>query len=234
MPSSKSSPEASEPKRVLIVDDHPVVRRGLAQVLDGTEDLEACGEAESAADALKAVAERDPDIAVVDLTLKGKGGLELVKDLHTRHPDLPVLVLSMHDESLYAERALRAGARGYIMKDGRMDDVVTALRQVLDGRVYLSQHMTSRLLGRMTGGGGGDGESPISALTDRELEVFEMIGRGLATRDIADGLHLSVKTVDTHRENIKRKLNLGSANELYRHAFLWTQQESAGGEEDEA
>ncbi len=234
MPSSKSSPRASERKRVLIVDDHPVVRRGLAQVLDGTPDLEACGEAETAADAIKAVAEHQPDVAVVDLTLKGKGGLELVKDLHTRHPNLPVLVLSMHDESLYAERALRAGARGYIMKDGRMDDVVTALRQVFDGRVYLSQHMTSRLLGRMTGGGGGDGESPISALTDRELEVFEMIGRGLATRDIADGLHLSVKTVDTHRENIKRKLNLSSATELYRHAFLWTQQESAGGEEADA
>lgn len=229
MPENRTSKGGRSPVRVLIVDDHPVVRRGLAQVLDATDDFVFCGEAETAAGALKAVSENDPDVAVVDLTLKGKSGLELVKDLHTRHPDLPVLVLSMHDESLYAERALRAGARGYIMKDGRMEEVVQALRQVLDGRVYLSQRMTSRLLGRMTGGGVVDGEPPISALTDRELEVFEMIGRGVGTRDIADGLHLSVKTVDTHRENIKRKLNLASANELYRHAFLWIQQESSGG-----
>ena len=234
MPTGKTSSHASGRRRVLIVDDHPVVRRGLAQVLNGTDDLEACGEAESAAGALRAVAEIRPDVAVVDLTLRGKGGLELVKDLHARHPDLPVLVLSMHDESLYAERALRAGARGYIMNDGRMDEVIQALRQILDGRVYLSQRMTSRLLGRLTGGGAADGESPISALTDRELEVFEMIGRGLATRDIADRLHLSVKTIDTHRENIKRKLNLSGATELYRHAFLWAQQELAGGGETEA
>ena len=234
MPSSKTSSHDSSRRRVLIVDDHPVVRRGLAQVLNGTDDLEFCGEAETAADALRAVTDAHPDVAVVDLTLKGKGGLELVKDLHARHPDLPVLVLSMHDESLYAERALRAGARGYIMKDGRMEQVVQALRDVLAGRVYLSRRMTSRLLGRLTGGGTAEGESPITALTDRELEVFEMIGRGLATRDIADGLHLSVKTVDTHRENIKRKLNLASATELHRHAFLWTQQESSVGEEDEA
>ncbi|MFO8013487.1 MAG: response regulator transcription factor [Phycisphaerae bacterium] len=228
MPSSKTSRGASERAKVLIVDDHPVVRRGLAQVLDGTDDFAFCGEAETAADALRAVAETDPDVAVVDLTLKGKGGLELVKDLHQRHPDLPVLVLSMHDESLYAERALRAGARGYIMKDGRMEEVVQALRQILGGRVYLSPRMTSRLLGRMTAGGQGDADSPISTLTDRELEVFEMIGRGMGTRDIADRLHLSVKTVDTHRENIKRKLNLDGATELYRHAFLWTQQELGG------
>ena len=232
MVSSKTSKRRSAgPARVLIVDDHPVVRRGLAQVLGGTDDLAFCGEAETAADALHAVAETGPDVAVVDLTLKGKGGLELVKDLHARHPGLPVLVLSMHDESLYAERALRAGARGYIMKDGRMEDVVGALRPVLAGRVYLSERMTSRLLGRLTGSGPEDGRSPISTLTDRELEVFEMIGQGLATREIADGLHLSVKTVDTHRENIKRKLNLSSATELYRHAFLWAQQESAGGSE---
>ncbi|MEA3367308.1 MAG: response regulator transcription factor, partial [Planctomycetota bacterium] len=226
-----SKRRSAGPARVLIVDDHPVVRRGLAQVLGGTDDLAFCGEAETAADALQAVAETGPDVAVVDLTLKGKGGLELVKDLHARHPDLPVLVLSMHDESLYAERALRAGARGYIMKDGWMEEVVRALRQVLAGRVYLSERMTSRLLGRLTGGGAADGQSPISTLTDRELEVFEMIGQGLATREIADRLHLSVKTVDTHRENIKRKLNLSSATELYRHAFLWAQQKSAGGSE---
>ena len=231
MTSSKTSKDKPRRARVLIVDDHPVVRRGLAQVLGGTDDLEFCGEAETAADALQAVVDIGPDVAVVDLALKGKGGLELVKDLHARHPDLPVLVLSMHDESLYAERALRAGARGYIMKDGRMEQVVQALRDVLAGRVYLSQRMTSRLLGRLTGGGAANGESPISALTDRELEVFEMIGRGLATRDIADGLHLSVKTVDTHRENIKRKLNLATATELHRHAFLWTQQDLGGGEE---
>jgi len=238
MPSKKpANPKAgpsevrtrSGPARVLIVDDHPVVRRGLAEVLSGTADFVVCAEADSAVEALRAVAEAGPDVAVVDLTLKGKSGLELLKDLRVRHPDLPVLVLSMHDESLYAERALRAGARGYIMKDGRMEDVVEALRQVRAGRVYLSPRMTSRLLGRLTGGGAGDGASPMQRLTDRELEVFEMIGLGRATREIAEALHLSVKTVDTHRENIKRKLNLPGGTELSRHAFLWVQRESAGG-----
>jgi len=220
--------KSDRPARVLVVDDHPIVRRGLAHLLEGVDDLEVGGEAETAAEALEAVRRDRPDVVVVDLTLKEGSGLELIKDLHARWPDLPVLVLSMHDESLFAERALRAGARGYLMKDGRMEDVVAALRAVLAGRVYVSERIASRLLARITGGGD-PAVSPIQTLTDRELEVFEMIGRGLSSRQIAEALHLSVKTVDTHRENIKRKLGLASGTELARHAFLWVERESAGG-----
>ena len=215
---------AGDRTKILIVDDHPVVREGLARRIDRQGDMAVCGEAETAAEALKAVAALRPDLVVVDLTLKDKSGLELIKDLRLRHPETPVLVLSMHDETLYAERALRAGARGYIMKQEAADHIIGAIRRVLGGEVYLSDRMASRLLGTFVGGRAKDvSRSPADRLSDRELEVFEMVGTGLATREIAERLHVSVKTVEAYRANIKQKLHLRTATELAHHAFQWVQ-----------
>jgi DNA-binding NarL/FixJ family response regulator len=218
--------------RVLIVDDHPVVRQGLAQLVNQESDLMVCGIAGNALQALELVTSSQPDVVIVDLALEGHSGLELVKDLRARFPKLPVLVLSMHEESLYAERALRAGARGYIMKEEPTDRVMQALRRLLTGDIYLSDRMAGRLLQKMVSGRGDAQGSLVEQLTDRELEVFQLIGRGLGTRDIAEQLHLSVKTIETHRENIKRKLSLDSAVELHQHAFMWAQR-GMGGEATE-
>jgi DNA-binding NarL/FixJ family response regulator len=207
------------------VDDHPIVREGLARRIERQGDLTVCGEAESAADALMAVNDLAPDLVVVDLTLKDKSGLELIKDLRVRHPQVPVLVLSMHDETHYAERALRAGAGGYIMKQEAAENVLVAIRRVLDGQVYLSDRMADRLLGAIVGEQAGPSQSPVDRLSDRELEVFEMIGTGLGTREIADRLHVSIKTVEAYRANIKDKLHLQTAMELAHRAFHWVQNE---------
>ena len=209
--------------RALIVDDHPVVRRGLAQLIDREPNLQVCGEAGTVREALQAVADLDPDVVVVDVVLKSGSGIELVKDIKARRPDLPVLVLSMHDESLFAERALRAGARGYIMKQEATGKLLEAIRRVLKGEVYLSDGMASRMLLSFVGGRAGEGGSALESLTDRELEVFQMIGRGLTTRQIAHDIHLSVKTIETHREHIKKKLGLRNATELLQHATWWVQ-----------
>ena len=209
--------------RALIVDDHPVVRRGLAQLIDREPNLQVCGEAGTVREALQAVADLDPDVVVVDVVLKSGSGIELVKDIKARRPDLPVLVLSMHDESLFAERALRAGARGYIMKQEATDKLLEAIRRVLGGEIYLSDGMASRMLQSFVGSRAGESGSALESLTDRELEVFQMIGRGLTTRQIAHDIHLSVKTIETHREHIKRKLGLRNATELLQHATWWVQ-----------
>jgi len=226
----------SEPKKkrnkVLIVDDHPIVRHGIAELLNHEADLTVCGEAEDAHQALEAIAEiaiLKPDIAIVDITLKeGLGGIELIKDIKARYPKLPVLVLSMHDESLYAERCLRAGAKGYIMKQEATEKVVEAIRQVLGGEIYLSDKMAQKILHKFIGGQPEVGGSPIESLSDRELEVFQLIGRGLGTRRIAEELYLSVKTIETYREHIKEKLKLKNAPELAQHAIQWVQSENAG------
>jgi DNA-binding NarL/FixJ family response regulator len=212
-----------QPRRVLLVDDHPIVRRGVTQLLNAEPDLEVCGEAETAAHALELLQTCDPDVAVVDLTLAGGNGLGLVKDLKAWRADLPILILSMHDESLHAERALRAGATGYVMKQEATDRIVEALRRVLRGQIFLSQPMQDKLLQRLVG----DREalrpsSPLEAMTDRELEVFQLVGRGLSTRDVADELCLSVKTIETHLDRIKSKLGLESGRELVRYAIRWT------------
>jgi DNA-binding NarL/FixJ family response regulator len=215
--------DKANPKvRVLIVDDHPIVRQGIKMLLDGTEDMEVCGEAEGAAEALRLVAETCPDVAVVDLTLKDSFGLQLIKDIHRDCPETRIVVLSMRDESLYAERALRAGARGYIAKEEGHAKVLEGLRKVLDGEVYVSDKMAAKVLSRFATGESA-GESPIHKLTDRELEVFRMVGQGTPTREIAETLHLSVKTVESHREHIKTKLGVDSASELLKEAVQWVQ-----------
>lgn len=207
--------------RVLLIDDHPILRQGLAQLINQEADLMVCGEAEEAPKAFDAIATLQPDVAVVDISLKGGNGLELIKNVKARFPNLPLLVLSMHDESLYAERALRAGGLGYIMKEEAIGNLLNAIRRVLNGEVYLSDKMKVRLLNQLVNGRVKPGTSAIDQLSDRELEVFRLIGEGRGTRQIAEELHLSVRTVEAYREYIKDKLNLKNATELVQHAFQW-------------
>jgi DNA-binding NarL/FixJ family response regulator len=208
--------------RILIVDDHPVVREGLHRILDQVSDLSICGEAGGISDALRVYRETRPDLVITDITLTDGTGLELTKELIALQPSLRILVASMHDEALYAERALRAGARGYISKTQPPADFVEAARQVLAGGLYLSPRMTERMLTRAVGAK--TSKSLVDVLSDRELEVFEQIGNGLTTRLIAEKLHISRKTVETHREHIKRKLHLSNATELTQHAVQWVLQ----------
>lgn len=215
-------------RRVLIVDDHPMLRRGLAELIGHEPDLACCGEADDVASALAAVKDVGPDLVIIDIALHDSSGLELVKELKARDENLKMLVCSMHDEELYAERALRAGAMGYINKEKAIDDVVDAIRCVLDGNVYLSDRMSSRILRRVRDGEPELASSPVDRLTDRELEVFELIGDGLGTADIAERLCLSPKTVDAHRQKIKRKLDLDSTSELMRYAVRWVLERSPG------
>ncbi len=210
---------------VLIVDDHPVVREGLALRINRQPDLEVCGEAESPAEALRQIAACKPDLAIVDLLLKDGSGLELIRDIQTRHPLLPVVALSIQDERLYGRRALQAGAKGYIMKQEATDKVVDAIRHVLSGHVYLSDPMRLRLLDSLAGSDSTSFLSPIEQLSNRELEVFRLLGEGLATRQIAARLHLGVKTIETYCDRIKVRLNLASRSELVRDAVLWVHEE---------
>jgi len=187
-----------------------------------------CGQAEDAYDAMEAIKTLKPDLVIVDISLKEKSGIEVIKDIKSRYPTLTVLILSMHDESLYAERALRAGAKGYIMKQEATEKVITAIRKVLSGQVYVSNRMAARMVGKFVGGGPDVGASEIDRLSDRELEVFCLIGQGHGTREIAEKLHLSVKTIETYRAHIKEKLNLTSAAELLRYAIRWVSSENKG------
>lgn len=207
--------------RVLLVDDHPILRKGLAELINQEADLTVCGEAEEAPKAFEAVGVLNPDVAVVDISLKGGNGLELIKNIKARYPDLPLLVLSMHDETLYAERALRAGSLGYIMKEEAIEKVLTAIRHVISGEIFLSDRMKGRLLNQLVGGRIKQGSSSIDSLSDRELEVFRLIGEGRGTRQIAEELRLSVRTVEAYREYIKDKLNLKNGTELVQHAFQY-------------
>jgi len=213
--------------KVLLVDDHPILRTGLKRMIDQEADMTVCGEAEDGPKAFELTGTLQPDIAVIDISLKGSNGIELIKNLKARYPDLPTLVLSMHDESLYAERALRAGSRGYIMKEEAIEQVLTAIRRALAGEIFLSEKMKSKMLQQMANGKGKVVSSPIEQLTDRELEVFRLIGEGHSTRQIAGQLHLSVRTVEAYREYIKGKLNLKNATELVQHAFHWVHHEAA-------
>jgi DNA-binding NarL/FixJ family response regulator len=207
--------------RVVLVDDHPVVRLGLRQMLNAEEDFEVCGEADGSAAALSVIREKCPDLVVVDVSLADGSGLDLVKQLATSDPSIRILVSSMHDEALFAERALRAGALGYINKEEAVTEMVDAMRKVLAGSIYLSQNMTDRLLRTITQNDMEQGNATLDRLSDRELEVFELLGQGLTTRQAADRLHLSVKTIETYRENIKTKLNLENNNELICRAAQW-------------
>jgi len=208
-------------RTVLIVDDHPIVRQGLAQLINQEKDLEVCGQAEDAHEAMQAIRQLQPDMVIVDISLKDTSGMELIKDLKIQYPDLPVLTLSMHDEAVYGERALRAGARGYVMKQEATGKVVTAIRRVLSGEVYVSEGMAAKMVSKLVGGGTRTAGAPADTLSDRELEVFRMIGEGFGTREMAEKLHLSIKTVETYRAHIKDKLGLQDANELLRTAIQW-------------
>jgi len=214
-------------RKILIVDDHPIVRQGLTELINQEKDLVACGQAEDAYEAMEAIKALKPDLVIVDISLKGKSGMEVIKDIKARHPALPVLTLSMHDESLYAERALRAGAKGYIMKQEATEKVITAIRKVLSGQVYVSNQVATRIVSKFAGGTPDADASVIDHLSDRELEVFRLIGQGYRTRQIAERLHLSVKTIETYRAHIKEKLNLASASELLRYAVQWVSSQDA-------
>jgi DNA-binding NarL/FixJ family response regulator len=205
-------------RRILVVDDHPMTRYGITQLLQQEPDLEVCGEAGSARQALSAVEALAPDMVLTDLSMPGQHGLEFIKDMHALHPDMDVLVVSMHDETLFAERVLRAGARGYIMKNEGGEKLVEAVRLVLQGKVYISEPLSSSLLDHFTGRRPSNSGKALGKLTDREFEVFQLIGKGLATREIAQTLHVSIKTVDTHRLHVRQKLKLKSGPELIKHA----------------
>jgi DNA-binding NarL/FixJ family response regulator len=207
--------------RVFVVDDHPIVRQGLALLINREPDLVVCGEAEEAQAALTAIEALRPDILVVDISLQGPDGIDLVKTIRTKYAGMPVLVLSMHDESIYAERALRAGANGYIMKQEATERVLIAIRRILKGDVYLSDRAASRVVDHCVRRSPAANPSPVADLSDRELEVFRLIGQGHGTREIADTLRLSVKTVETYQTHIKEKLSLRNARELVQHAVEW-------------
>jgi DNA-binding NarL/FixJ family response regulator len=213
------SAKAPAKKRILIVDDHPMMRDGLRQLIANEPDLEVCAEADDAPTALELAASAKPDIAVVDITLRSTNGLELIKDLKIRSPDTAVLALSMHDESLYAERVLRAGGRGYIMKQEGGKKIIEGIRRVLAGGVFVSDQISARILDSFSGRT--QNHSPVETLTDREFEVFQLIGQGVSTTEMADKLHVSAKTIEVHRVNIKAKLGIPTAPELIRFAVRW-------------
>lgn len=212
-------------KTVFVVDDHPIVRQGLALLINREADLVVCGEAEEMQSALSAIQTIRPDILIVDISLNGPDGLELLKNIRLASPRLPVLILSMHDESIYAERALRAGANGYIMKQEATEKVLIALRRILSGEIYVSDRIANSMLRHYVRGANASEQSSVSDLTDRELEVFRLIGEGQGTRQIAEALHLSVKTVESYQAHIKEKLSLRSARELVQHAAQWNVRE---------
>jgi len=229
MSSTRKTSVAKSKRRILIVDDHPMMREGLAQIINHEPDLVVAGEAENAHQALDAIATLKPDLVLADITLPGKNGLELIKDIQAMYAGLKVLIISMHDEAIYAERVLRAGGRGFIMKQEGGKRLMQAIRHVLSGKIYVSEKMSAHLLEIFSGRGPEASRSPIERLTDREFEVFQLIGQGLGTRDIADRLHLSAKTVEVHRVNIKEKLKLKTAPELIRFAVRWVESQAAGG-----
>jgi DNA-binding NarL/FixJ family response regulator len=217
----KSQNSAPAKKRILVVDDHPIVRQGLALLINREADLLVCGEAEDAMGAMHVLASAKPDVLIVDLSLSGPDGLDLLKNIRITHPALPVLILSMHDELIYAERALRAGANGYIMKQVATEKVLVAVRRILAGEIYVSDRIANRMLKHYITGSGTTRSSSIADLSDRELEVFRLIGEGHGTRQIAEELHISIKTVESYQAHIKDKLLLRSSRELMQHAIQW-------------
>jgi len=211
--------------KIFLVDDHPLMRQGIAQLIEGQPDMEVCGEADDAASGLRGIETCQPDAAIVDISLRGTNGIELIKNLKALYKFLPILVLSMHDENVYAQRVLRAGALGYVMKQDAAEKVVTALRRVLAGEIYVSDKVGSQMLHQALSGRGKPNASPVDRLSDRELEVIQSIGRGKATREIAKELNVSVKTIESHRAHIKDKLGLKNASELVKFSVQWVENE---------
>jgi DNA-binding NarL/FixJ family response regulator len=216
-----SLPNLNARKQILILDDHPMTRRGVAQLISHEPDLIVCGEADSAHRALAAMATSRPDLVLADIAMPGKSGLEFIKDARALYPGLAILVMSMHDETLFAERVLRAGARGYVMKSEGGERVLEAIRQVLQGEVYLSKSMSAAFLDSLTERRSKTSGVSLAALTDREFEVFQLLGQGFSTNEIGERLHLSIKTIGTHRVHIKKKLGLKTGAELMKQAVRW-------------
>jgi DNA-binding NarL/FixJ family response regulator len=225
MAQAKATPAKDKRTRVLLVDDHAVVRFGIAQLINRQPDMVVCGEEEEASKALSTIAALKPDLVIADISLKDSSGLELMRNVKAQYPKLPILVVSAHDETMYAEIAFRAGALGYLMKDQALEKVLPAIRRVLSGAIYVSEALGARMLQQQVRGQTDINESPVKSLSDRELEVFQLIGQWKKTRDIAGELHLSIKTIEYYREQIKRKLNLKSASELTHYATSWVQRE---------
>ena len=215
------SKHVDSPRKVFIVDDHPIVRQGLVQLINQETDLAVCGEAEGVKEARAALAQAEPDIVILDLSLSDSDGLELIKDIRSKYRRLPVLVLSMHDESVYAERLLGAGANGYIMKQAAAGQLLIAMRRVLQGGIYVSESIGASMIERFATGSAKPNTDPVERLSNRELQVLSLIGRGESTRQIADDLNLSIKTVESHRQRIKKKLNLNGSSKLVQFAVNW-------------
>lgn len=216
----------SSPRRILLVEDHPIVREGIKQIIRMSGEFEVCGECDDRSSMFAALNSQAPDAAVVDVSLHGVSGLDLIKDVRAQGHRLPILVLSVHDERLYAERALKAGAQGYLMKDEQPERLIEALRSILSGAVYVSADIASQMLGRMVNHRRGDTPNGVDSLSDRELDIFQRIGRGCSSARIAADLHISVKTVETHRAHIRAKLNLRNGHELMQYAIRWAERSS--------
>lgn len=219
-------------KRILIVDDHPILRMGMKELLNQEDGFEVCAVAEDISSARKALKDTQPDMAIIDISLAGDNGLELVKEINSSNRRIPTMVLSMHDESVWAERAIRAGAKGYMMKKEAAESIVQAIHSILAGRIHVSDNIMTQLLDKLHVNPGVGSASTEEVLTDRELEVFRLIGRGLSTREIAESMKLGVKTIGTYRDRIKQKLCLKSGAELIRRAVLWTEKDSFGSVDD--
>jgi DNA-binding NarL/FixJ family response regulator len=226
MAQAKQNQVKDNRKRILLVDDHAVVRYGIAQLINQQSDLMVCGEEENAGNALSAIAKLKPDLVIADISLKDSSGLELMRNIKAQHAGLPVLVVSTHDEAIYAEIAFRAGALGYLMKGDALDRIVSAIRRVLGGNVYVSDALAARMLQHQVRGQKDIQQSPVEGLSDREMEVFQLIGQWKKTKEIAQELHLSVKTIEYYREQIKQKLDLNSAVDLTQYATSWVQREN--------
>ena len=221
MPPSSGVLPKRNARRILIVDDHPIVRQGLRRLMENEEDLSVCGEVETARDARTAIKDLNPDAVIVDISLKQGDGIELVRDVRAHYATLPMLVLSMHDEAIYAERMLSAGANGYIMKQAASEQFLASLRRVLDGGIYVSEAVGSNMIQKFASGGSYTSANPIDRLSNRELQILHMIGKGMSTRETANSLNLSIKTVESHRQRIKRKLNLNTGAQLVQYAVNW-------------
>ncbi len=216
--------------RIYIVDDHALIRRGLISLINGEPDMEVCGQAEDASTALQEIIKLQPDLLTVDISLRGNSGLELIKNIKAFNPKIHILVLSMHHESIYALRVLKAGARAYVMKQDVTSKVIEAIRRIRNGQLYVSDDIATQMLNRLVGGETGDETSPVAMLSDRELEIVNLIGNGLLTREIAAKLHVSVKTVETHRAHIKEKLDLHNATQLVQFCVRWVDENKVGSE----